>query len=83
MVNHIPQVKPVYGDAPDQDLFQAACIQAEIRSSDELSALTGDDHEETLATAPVSDENASQSLSEPPTETETSETAPQDATQDR
>lgn len=35
MVNHIPKVQPIYGDCPDQTLFEAALIQAEIRSSEE------------------------------------------------
>lgn len=39
MVNHIPRMKPMYGDAPDQTLFEAACVQAEIRSAEENEAL--------------------------------------------
>lgn len=40
MVNHIPRVKPVYGECPEQNLFEAACVQAAIRSSEEDAALT-------------------------------------------
>jgi hypothetical protein len=39
MVNHIPKTQPIYGDCPDQGLFEAALIQAEIRSSYEDAAL--------------------------------------------
>lgn len=39
MVNHIPKAAPVYGDCPEQNLFEAACVQAEIRSSEEEAVL--------------------------------------------
>ena len=39
MVNHVPRVAPQYGDNPEQTLFEAACVQAEIRSSEEDAAL--------------------------------------------
>lgn len=39
IVNHIPRVAPQYGDNPEQSLFEAACIQAEIRSSEEDAVL--------------------------------------------
>lgn len=39
MVNHIPRLQPQWGENPDVNLFEAACIQAEIRSSEEESVL--------------------------------------------
>ena len=39
MVNHLPRVAPQYGDNPDQTLFDAACVQAQIRSSEEEACL--------------------------------------------
>ena len=39
IVNHIPRVAPQYGDNPEQTLFDAACVQAEIRSSEEDAVL--------------------------------------------
>lgn len=39
MINHIPKTAPVYGDCPEQNLFEAACVQAEIRSSEEEAEL--------------------------------------------
>lgn len=35
LVTHSARGKPKYGDAPEIDLFQAACAQAEIRSKTE------------------------------------------------
>ena len=34
---HLRHGDPQYGDAPDQTLFDAACVQAEIRSAAELA----------------------------------------------
>ena len=39
MVNHIVRVAPQYGDIPEQTLFEAACVQAEIRASEEDAVL--------------------------------------------
>ena len=35
IVPHVQRATPQYGDAPEQDLFEAACIAAEIRSKEE------------------------------------------------
>ncbi|AXL15429.1 internal scaffolding protein [Microviridae sp.] len=32
LITHVQSGEPQYGDAPDQDLFQAACVAAELRS---------------------------------------------------
>jgi hypothetical protein len=80
IVNHLPRTPPVYGDCPDQTLFEAACIQAEIRSSEEdaalnppseaVSASESDDQEQTgtevreTEIAPVSGSEAPQAASE-------------------
>lgn len=34
MVQHLQRGEPQYGEAPDQSLFEAACVQAEIRSAE-------------------------------------------------
>lgn len=34
LVAHVRSGSPQYGEAPDQTLYEAACIQAEIRSRD-------------------------------------------------
>ena len=36
---NVHRTKPQYGDAPDQTLFEAACVQAELRSKDQEGAL--------------------------------------------
>lgn len=52
LVTHVAQGSPQYGDAPDLSLYEASCVQAEIRSADELGALqpaeepSGDDLEQ-------------------------------------
>jgi hypothetical protein len=32
LVTHVARISPQYGESPDMDLFEAACVQAEIRS---------------------------------------------------
>lgn len=66
--------QPQYGEAPDQTLFEAACIQAEIRSSEELAAIAPEaqDDEKPVedAETPAQPENGSEELSEPETAAE-------------
>lgn len=39
IVNHANRLTPQYADAPTQNLYETACIQAEIRSAAESEAL--------------------------------------------
>lgn len=36
IVPGVRNIAPEYGDAPSSDLFEAACVQAEIRSAEEM-----------------------------------------------
>ena len=78
IVNHVPRVAPQYGDNPEQSLFDAACVQAEIRSSEEDAVLNPSPE---ALRAPESDD-----LAEPASTPEGSEpepdTAPQGASDD-
>ena len=78
IVEHGQRRQPQYGDAPDQDFFTAACIQAEVRSQEEERNLNPD---------PESQETASEAPEAPEASLETQEDtsddqAPQDAAQD-
>ena len=74
---HPPRTEPRYGDNPDINLFEAACIQAEIRSAQEHEALypgesspeadsarQSDQNLSSEGDTPADDENGSQSDSE-------------------
>jgi len=39
LVPHVVRRSPQYGDVPEQSLFEAACVQAEIRSAEEHAEL--------------------------------------------
>ena len=74
MVNHVARATPQYGEAPETDFFEAACMQAEIRSKAEEGAFEG------LSEAPegeISDSEGSDETPEIPPED-----APQDAAPD-
>lgn len=60
IVNHLPRGAPQYGDNPEVSLFEAAIIQAEIRSSEEDAvlnpspeALRGPESDETAEPADI------------------------------
>ena len=39
LIQNMTSVAPQYADCPDSNLFEAACVQAEIRSSEEEAVL--------------------------------------------
>jgi len=39
MVNHLPRTQPQYADAPEIDYFEAARVQADLRSQQEAGTL--------------------------------------------
>lgn len=75
MVTHQNPLSAQYGDAPSQTLFEAACVQAEIRSSAEERALnppessgteaTSEDQEETKGTPEGTPESGDTEPQEP------------------
>ena len=77
MVNHVPRVEPQYGDNPEQNLFEAACVQAAIRSSEEEAVLNPSPE---ALRAPESDEVAEPATT-PEGEAPEPDTAPQAASE--
>lgn len=78
MVNHVPRAAAQYGDNPEQTLFEAACVQAEIRSSEEEAVLNPSPE---AVSAPESDETAEPADTPEGPEAEP-DTAPQGASDD-
>lgn len=77
IVTHTNRLEAQYGDAPSQNLYEAACVQAEIRSaaeeaainppSDALRGSESDDQEQpegALRETPETDATASENASE-------------------
>lgn len=74
-ITHVAAIPPQYGEAPDISLFDAACVQATLRSAEEEGLF---DLDEEAENAPAASQEASEAGSAEPT----AEPAPQDAAPD-
>lgn len=77
IVNHIPRIQPQYGDAPEGDFFEAACVSAEIRSRQEAGELDLDEIVRNASAPPEPQESVTPAPVEP--ETPSSDTSEGDA----